>query len=163
MDEVDLAAAQWRSQRPELDISPFEVFGRVQRLAVLVNTAIQKFARANGLEQSELDVLMTLRRADADLSAGDLLASSMVTSGAITGRIDRLEGKNLVERLRSGDDRRVVRVRLTTSGVQLVDRLIGEHLHNEDRLLAGLDQDQRRNVIEMLRLLLQSVREAEAL
>jgi len=158
MDAVDLIIESWERERPDLDFWPVGVVGRIQRLARLFDREIQAFATRHGLDQSEVDVLMTLRRAGKpyELPAGALLKTSMVTSGAITGRIDRMAAKDLVRRMPDTNDRRSVRVRLTDHGNQVVDRLIGEHLANEVRLLAGVD----RTVLDELANALRSLSES---
>ena len=81
----------------------------------------------------------------------------MVTSGAITNRIDRLEAKGLVERVRDTGDRRSVRIRLTPRGLALVDELVAQHVANEERLLAALDPAARERLADGLRALLESL------
>nr|WP_091287950.1 MarR family transcriptional regulator [Amycolatopsis xylanica] len=159
MDAVDLVLEAWQRERPDLDFWPVGVVGRVQRLSRLLDQEIKTFAARHGLDQGEVDVLMTLRRAGEpfELSAGALLKTSMVTSGAITARIDRMEAKSLVERVRDGNDRRSVRVRLTEHGNEVVDTLVGEHLANEERLLRGLDRGELDQLARSLRTLLESL------
>jgi DNA-binding MarR family transcriptional regulator len=159
MDAVDQIIESWRRERPDLDFWPVEVVGRIQRLARLFDREIQAFAARHGLDQSEVDVLMTLRRSGQpyELPAGVLLKTSMVTSGAITGRIDRLEAKSLVARVRDSNDRRSVRVRLTEHGNEVVDTLIAEHLANEERLLRGLDRSELDQLAKFLRVLSESL------
>jgi len=159
MDAVDLVIESWERERPDLDFWPVGVVGRIQRLGRLFDREIQAFATRNGLDQSEVDVLMTLRRAGEpyELPAGALLKTSMVTSGAITGRIDRMAAKDLVRRVPDANDRRSVRVRLTDHGNQVVDRLIGEHVANEARLLSGLDRAVLDELANALRSLSESL------
>src|SRR4051812_30414058 len=130
MDAVDKVIESWKQERPDLDLWPVGVVGRIQRLSRLFDREIGIFAGRHGLDQGEVDVLMTLRRAGKpyELSAGGLLKTSMVTSGAITGRIDKMEQKSLVKRIRDKSDRRSVRVRLTEHGFGLVDELITQHV-----------------------------------
>ena len=158
-DAVDAVIASWSAERPDLDFWPVGVVGRIQRLSRLLDRAIQEFSAAHGLEQGEVDVLMTLRRAGApyELSASALLKAAMVTSGAITNRVDRMERKDLVERVRDPNDRRSVRVRLTAHGRALVDDLIGKHLANEVRLLQGLPRARADKLADLMRELLESL------
>ncbi|GAB3656301.1 MarR family transcriptional regulator [Actinocorallia lasiicapitis] len=140
-DAVDRMMEQWRAARPELDPSPMGVFGRISRLNRLLEKHINGYFGRYDLEFWEFDMLATLRRAgdDGELTAGALLKASMVTSGAITNRIDRLERKGLVERRQDPADRRSVRVRLTGPGAELIDTIIAGHFDNERRALEPLD------------------------
>lgn len=158
-DAVDMLLAQWKRERPDIDPSPMGVIGRVSRLSLLFGGELKAFFQEHGLERWEFDVLATLRRSGApyELSAGELLKAAMVTSGAITNRIDRLEAKDLVERVRASGDRRSVRIRLTPQGLELVDRLVGAHVDNEERLLAALGPVERDQLAGLLRTLLESL------
>ncbi|MER6943950.1 MarR family transcriptional regulator [Nonomuraea sp. NPDC000554] len=158
-DAVDELLAQWARERPDLDVWPMGVVGRISRLARLMERELNGFFAAHGLGPAEFDVLATLRRSGPpyELTAGALLKSSMVTSGAITNRVDRLEGKGLVERLQSAEDRRSVPVRLTPRGLELVDELVALHVENEARLLAALDRADCDQLSGTLRRLLESL------
>src|SRR3954451_17130355 len=114
-DAVDDILAQWARERPDLDVSPMGIIGRISRLQMLLHRELREFFATRGLENWEFDVLAMLRRSGApyELTAGALLKAAMVTSGAITNRIDRMEAKGLVERVRDAGDRRSVRIRLT--------------------------------------------------
>lgn len=161
-DAVDAVMAQWRRERPELDVWPMGVVGRLSRLSRLLERELKEFFAAHGLENWEFDVLATLRRSGSpyELTAGALLKSAMVTSGAITNRIDRLEAKGLVERVRTGHDRRSVSVRLTPRGLEIVDELVALHVANEARLLAALDPGERDQLAGSMRKLLESLGDA---
>lgn len=158
-DLVDDVIAAWRTERPDLDFWPVGVIGRIQRLSRLLDREIQELCGRHGLEQGEADVLMTLRRSGPpyELTAGTLLKSAMVTSGAITNRVDRMEAKGLVERIRNDRDRRSVRVRLTDHGGTIVDRLIAEHIANEARLLQSMPRARADQLTRLLRELLQAL------
>ncbi|WP_219511392.1 MarR family winged helix-turn-helix transcriptional regulator [Nonomuraea ceibae] len=158
-DAVDAVMDAWRRERPDVDIWPVGVVGRIQRLARLLEAEIQDFFRRYGLDNSEADVLTTLRRSGEpyELTPGRLVKASMVTSGAITKRIDRMVAKNLVERVPDAVDRRTVRIRLTLHGRQTIDDLFALHIANETRLLQALDRDQADGLANTLRTLLQSL------
>lgn len=158
-DAVDAILAQWARERPDVDASPMGIVGRISRAQQLLGRELKGFFAERGLDTSEFDVLATLRRHGApyELTAGALLKAAMVTSGAITNRIDRLEAKGLVERVRDAEDRRSVRIRLTPQGLALVDELVGLHVANEHRLLAGLAPDDRERLAGALRTLLESL------
>ncbi|MFG1941521.1 MarR family winged helix-turn-helix transcriptional regulator [Nonomuraea sp. NPDC048826] len=158
-DAVDALTGQWRRERPDVDVWPMEVVGRVSRLSRLLERGLRELFAEHGLEQHEFDVLATLRRSGPpyELTAGALLKAAMVTSGAITNRIDKLERKGLVERLRDSGDRRSVRIRLTEAGRELIDELVPRHVANEARLLSGLDAEDRDHLVRLLRQLLESL------
>jgi DNA-binding MarR family transcriptional regulator len=154
-DVVDRIIGQWRTVRPEVDVSPIGVIGRVSRLSRLVDRRLaENFARF-GIESWMYDVLATLRRQGEPyaLTAGDLVRQTMVTTGAITNRIDRLEQRGLVERT-GADDRRKVVVRLTPAGRDLVDEVIGAHMAAERAILAELSGRQEHDLAQLLRRLL---------
>lgn len=147
-DAVDEMMDQWRRARPELDPSPMGIIGRVSRLNALFTRELKDYFVQYDLESWEFDVLATLRRSgDPDksyeLTAGALLRAAMVTSGAITNRIDRLERKGLVVRRADPVDRRSVRIGLTEPGRTLIDEMIAGHLANERRILASLEDPGR--------------------
>jgi DNA-binding MarR family transcriptional regulator len=151
-DAVDRITEQWRAARPDLDPSPIEVIGRVSRLSRLVDRRLaENFAR-HGLENWMYDVLATLRRGGPpyELAAGDLVRQAMVTTGAITNRIDRLEERGLVERVAAPDRRKVI-VRLTPDGLALVDEVAVGHLATEQEILADLSARERRDLARLLR------------
>ncbi len=143
-DAVDAILAQWARERPDVDVSAMGVVGRISRAQLLLGRELKGFFAERGLESWEFDVLATLRHgAPYELTAGALLRAAMVTSGAITNRIDRMEAKGLVERVRDAGDRRSVRIRLTPRGLETVDELVGLHAANEERMLAALDPAER--------------------
>ena len=150
---------QWAKERPEVDVSPMHVIGRVSRLAADLDPLLAPVFRDRGLGDGEFDVLATLRRAGEPytLSPGDLGASMMVTSGAVTKRIDRLERAGLVTRRVSEVDARARLIGLTDKGRQIVDEALGDHVANEARLLAGLSVGDRKALAGLLRKLGESI------
>ena len=157
-DEVDRLVAAWARERPDLDASPLEVLSRVTRLArYLDRTRKAAFARYD-LEGWEFDVLAALRRAGRPyvLSPGQLLTQTLVTSGTMTNRINRLESKRLVERLPDPNDRRSVRVRLTPRGKNRVDAALADLLERERKLLETLTPAQQDTLAGLLRTLVAS-------
>jgi len=159
---VDRIAGQWHDVRPDVDVSPMAVIGRVSRLSRLIDKRLgENFARF-GIEAWMYDVLATLRRQGEpyELTAGDLVRQSMVTTGAVTNRIDRLEQRGLVERART-DDRRKVVVRLTPAGRDLVDRVVGDHMGTERDILSPLTQRQEADLARLLRTVLVDLGDAE--
>ncbi|MEU0933293.1 MULTISPECIES: MarR family transcriptional regulator [unclassified Embleya] len=154
-DEVDRLVAAWKRERPDLDVEPLEVLSRVTRLARHLDRARRTAFSARHLEPWEFDVLSALRRDGApyQLSPGQLLTQTLVTSGTMTNRIDRLAAKGLVLRLPDPDDRRGVLVRLTEDGRDRVDAAMAELLGQERAILAGLTVDQQAALAGLLRSL----------
>jgi DNA-binding MarR family transcriptional regulator len=155
-DRVDEVLDQWAAERPDLDVSPMAVVGRLSRAARLVERGVNEVLEEHGLASGEFDILATLRRTGApyQLTPGALVASSMVTSGAVTARLDRLAEKGLVTREVDPENRRSVIVTLTRSGRRTVDRVVEAHVANEDRLLTPLSPRERERLAGLLRTLL---------
>ena len=154
-DEVDRLVSAWRRERPDLDVEPLEVLSRISRLARHLDRARRTAFAEHNLEPWEFDVLTALRRAGApyQLSPGQLLTQTLVTSGTMTNRIDRLAGKDLVQRLPDPGDRRGVLVRLTESGQDRADEALAGLLAHERALLAELSTTQRADLAGLLRQL----------
>ncbi len=157
-DTVDVIMDLWRQEAPELTeaLWPVAIVGRVQRLSRILDRALKDLYAEHGLEVWEFDVLTTLRRSGApyELTPGALLEAAMITSGTMTNRIDRLETKDLVERVRDMHDRRSIHVRLTAHGIDVVDRIFRLHLAKEAQLLPDYDHaDYQRFTAELRRLL----------
>ncbi len=155
-DHVDELLAQWAAVRPDLDASPMGVIGRLSRLSRLIDGELRKTFARHDLDAASFDVLATLRRNDKPLTPADLMRSSMVTSGAVTQRLDRLAGRGLVKRTPSETDRRVVFVSLTDEGRALIDRALPDHIATEHRILASLDEAERAALAATLRGLLET-------
>jgi len=158
-DHVDLILEQWAEQRPDLDASPMAVLGRLKRLTQLADTELRRNYARHDLDSASFDVLATLRRSNSEhrLTPAGLMRSSMVTSGAITQRLDRLEARGLVSRKPSETDGRGVEVTLTAEGLRLIDGVLPTHLETEERLLAALSKAEREQLAETLRTLLESL------
>ncbi|MEY9878088.1 DNA-binding MarR family transcriptional regulator [Streptacidiphilus sp. MAP12-33] len=154
-DEVDRLVAAWRRERPDLDVEPLEVLSRVGRLSRHLDIARRAAFAEHALEPWEFDVLTALRRAGApyQLSPGQLLTQTLVTSGTMTNRIDRLAAKGLVQRLPDPDDRRGVLVRLTQAGQERADAALAGLLDHERAILAELSAAQREDLAALLRQL----------
>ncbi|MFM9448301.1 MarR family winged helix-turn-helix transcriptional regulator [Streptomyces acidiscabies] len=136
-DRVARIQADWRRERPDLDVSPQGVIGRLHSLAGRLTDELCLVYGRYGLGEGEFDVLCALRRAGApyERAPGELAAHTMVTTGAMTKRIDRLERAGLVTRRRASDDQRGRIVALTAPGRDLIDRAFTDHMRNERRLL----------------------------
>ncbi|HEY9339417.1 MarR family winged helix-turn-helix transcriptional regulator [Kribbella sp. NPDC004138] len=158
-DHVDLVLEQWRTRRPDLDPSPMGIIGRMGRLGALFDAELRRNFAKHDLDRASFDVLATLRRSNAEhsLTPAGLMHSSMVTSGAISQRLDRLESRGLVTRAPSETDRRGVLVTLTPEGLELIDKVLPTHIDTESQLLAGLSQTEREQLADLLRALLESL------
>ena len=154
-DEVDRLVAAWRRERPEIDVSPMHVLSRVSRLAHHLDRARRQAFAAYDLEAWEFDVLSALRRAGApyQLSPGQLVHETLVTSGTMTNRVDRLTRRGLVARRPDTDDRRGVIVQLTPAGRQAVDGALDELLVHEKELLSALGAAESEALVDALRML----------
>ena len=155
-DEVDDLVAAWRAERPDLDVQPLQVLSRVSRLARHLDRTRRGAFGRHGLESWEFDVLSALRRQGPpyQLSPGALLRATLVTSGTMTNRIDRLAAAGLVRRQPDPQDKRGVLVTLTAEGRARVDAALADLLGREEELLAGLDQGERQVLAGLLRTLL---------
>jgi DNA-binding MarR family transcriptional regulator len=155
-DEVDDLVAAWRAQRPDLDVEPLEVLSRISRLARHLDIARRGAFADHGLESWEFDVLSALRRQGPpfQLTPGALLRATLVTSGTMTNRIDRLAAADLVLREPDPRDKRGVLVTLTDRGLACVDAALADLLGRERALLAGLDSGERRHLADLMRILL---------
>ena len=164
VDEVDRICLAWQRERPDLDVAPLQVLSRVTRLARHLDLARKQAFAEHGLESWEFDVLTALRRAGSgdpaspgySLSPGQLGAETLVTSGTMTNRIDRLEGRGLVRREADPRDRRGVRVVLTPEGRTVVDAAMGDLLAREHALLAVLEEGQRDELAGLLKVLVRA-------
>lgn len=156
-DSVDHIVDQWAKALPEVDVTPMSVLGRLSRLTRRFERDLQRVFRQHGLQPGEFDILATLRRADVEgtgLTAGELADSTLVTSGAITNRLDRLVAKGLVTRDADPHSRRTIRVALTETGTTVVDAALLDHMANGERLLATMPAGQRSQLENLLRILL---------
>ena len=153
-DAVDRITEQWRRERPDLDPSPMAIIGRITRLAALTQRELERVFEQHGLAGGDFDVLATLRRSGARLTPGELSRSTMVTTGGMTKRLDRLEASRLIRREQDPRDRRGRLIALTSEGQALVDRTVEAHLRNEERLLTALPAEKRERLAGLLRELL---------
>jgi DNA-binding MarR family transcriptional regulator len=155
-DEVDELVAAWQRQRPELDVSPLQVLSRISRLAKHLDIARRGAFSDHGLESWEFDVLSALRRQGDpfQLTPGALLRATLVTSGTMTNRIDRLAEAGLVRREPDLRDRRGVLVTLTAQGKDRVDAALTDLVTREHQILASLGEPERKQLADLLRTLL---------
>ena len=155
-DEVDSLVAAWQRERPDLDVAPMQVLSRVSRLARHLDRQRSTAFAAYGLETWEFDVLAALRRSGSpyQLSPGQLLRETMVTSGTMTNRVDRLAARGLVARENHPEDRRGVLVTLTSSGKETVDAALSDLLGAEQEILTSLSRSEQEHLAVSLRSLL---------
>ncbi|MFI8104370.1 MarR family winged helix-turn-helix transcriptional regulator [Streptomyces sp. NPDC086023] len=155
-DAVDAIAAQWHTVRPELDVSPMGVFGRIHRISRAVTDAAEKTYARHGISGGEFDVLATLRRSGEPytLSPRQLSATLMLTTGGMTGRLDKLERAGLLSRSPDPTDRRALQVTLTERGFELVEAAVVAGLETQHACLAGLDRAETEVLTGLLRRLL---------
>jgi DNA-binding MarR family transcriptional regulator len=152
-DRVDRIQEQWRRERPDLDPTPQGVIGRLHRLADRLRDELIAVYREHGLGEGDFDVLASLRRTGApfELPAGELARHTMVTTGAMTKRIDRLEAAGLVTRTPDASDGRGRRIGLTDRGRQLIDAAFTDHIANEHRLVELLAASDRETLARILK------------
>ena len=155
-DAVDAITGQWNQERPDLDTLPMAVFGRVYRLARLMGDRMEKEYQRYGIGRGEFDVLATLRRSGEPytLSPRQLSATLMLTTGGMTGRLDKLEKAGLLERSPDPGDRRGLRVALTERGLDVIDRAVGSGLALQQTAVDGLGAEEAALLAALLRKLL---------
>lgn len=161
-DAVDQILRQWAIERPDLDVSAMGVIGRISRASTALDQQLRPVFAAAGLAAGDFDVLATLRRSGAPfrLTPTQLSDSTMVTSGAVTKRLDRLERDGLVTRTVSAADGRGRTVELTDTGRDLVDAVVEKHAANEERLLSPLSAKERDQLAGYLRRVLVGLEDA---
>jgi DNA-binding MarR family transcriptional regulator len=155
-DRAAKAADSWRRERPDLDVEAMEIIGRLNEVSALITRDhLQPGFDRFGLQGGEFDVLATLRRAGAPytLTPTDLYNATMLSSGGMTARLDRLQARDLIRRQPNPQDRRGTLVALTDAGLVLIDQAIGPHAENETRLMSALSPDQRAQLNDLLRQL----------
>jgi DNA-binding MarR family transcriptional regulator len=158
-DEVDVIVDAWKRERPDVDVSAMQVLSRVSRLARHLDRARKQAFAAHDLETWDFDVLAALRRSGPpyDLSPGRLVAETLVTSGTMTNRVDRLVARGLVARRSDPVDRRGVLVSLTATGRLTVDAALDELLVHEREILGSLDPAEASRLADALRTLARQV------
>jgi DNA-binding MarR family transcriptional regulator len=155
-DPVDAIIEQWATVRPDLDTAAMEVFGRIFRLSRAMGDRMEKAYARYGISRGEFDVLATLRRSNAPytLSPRQLSATLMLTTGGMTGRLDKLERAGLLRRSPDPHDRRGLQVTLTAEGLRLIDEAVGAGLAVQSEALSTLDGEQAGQLAALLRQLL---------
>jgi DNA-binding MarR family transcriptional regulator len=155
-DQVDQVLEQWEEERPDLDVSSMEIGSRILRLSKHIRNHMKDALAPFQLDPWGFDVLAALRREGEPfaMSPTELRRAAILTSGAMTNRIDRLEHLGLVERVPDPEDRRGVKVHLTSAGQQLIDEAVVSRLEAADELVSNLTAAERRTLADLLRKLL---------
>ncbi|MFJ9726808.1 MarR family winged helix-turn-helix transcriptional regulator [Streptomyces sp. NPDC101209] len=162
-DAVDAIIDQWARARPDLDTRAMEVFGRIYRLSRTMGDRMEKAYAPYGISRGEFDVLATLRRSGEPytLSPRQLSATLMLTTGGMTGRLDKLERAGLLRRSPDPHDRRALQVTLTDKGLEVIDQAVGAGLAVQTAALSSMDDEQAGQLAGLLRELLAGTQEAE--
>ncbi|WP_326821347.1 MarR family transcriptional regulator [Streptosporangium sp. NBC_01639] len=163
MDSVEKVLHEWRRERPDLDASPIGVFARLRQAAEMSRHELEAYLAPFGLTPKSFDVLANLRRGGAPYrkTPSQLAESSLLSSGAMTGRLDGLEGQGLIRRTPHPTDRRVMYAELTDAGIKLIDEAFAVHLANEEALLGDLSPEDRARIADALSVLEESMRAAQ--
>lgn len=158
MDKVDKIIKQWNQERPDLDVAPMALIGRIKRISQFLNVGMSKTFSEHGLNTANFDVLATLRRSGPPyaLSPNDLIASTMVTSGTMTNRIDQLIKAGLVERKKNPEDGRSFAISLTKKGFDVIDLALPDHVSTQDNLISGLTKEEQQSLNVLLRKFVKS-------
>ncbi|WP_394209396.1 MarR family winged helix-turn-helix transcriptional regulator [Enterovibrio calviensis] len=150
-DHVDTILAQWKAQRPDLDCSPMGVIGRVGRAKQLMTIRVDGVFKQFDLSNIEFDILASLRRAGEAVTPTELYQTLMLSSGAMSTRVDGLVKRGLIERQASEIDRRSCLVTLTTEGLVLIDKVVEAHVDNEREMLSSLDDNEQAQLAALLK------------
>lgn len=157
MDRAEKAAQQWRKERPDIEVAPMVLLGRLQEAAlVIARDKLNPLFAEHGLQPGEFDVLATLRRSGApySLTPTALYNTAMISSGSMTNRIERLEKAGLVSRNAHPTDGRGSLVALTDAGLALIEDMIGAHVKNQKTILRTLSKTEQAQLSVLLQKLL---------
>jgi DNA-binding MarR family transcriptional regulator len=163
-DHVDEILAQWRKERPDLNVDPLGLYGRLYRLVHLSDDTLAKELAPYGLQPGWFDLLAALRRAGTpyELNPTRLMLATLLSSSGMTKRLDRMEEAGLIERRADPNDRRGTLVRLTRRGKSVIDKAVETHIGNEERMLEALTPAERRTLDDLLKRLLIKLERGEA-
>lgn len=154
MDAVDKIIGQWATEKPELETKPMALIGRLLRLSKHIETKLSEFHKSYDLKMGEFDVLATLRRSGSPhrLTPSALMNTMMLTSGAMTNRLDKLESKGLIMRCHSKEDRRSVSVELSKDGYELIDDMMKHYVQIQQELVSDLSLESSKELDQYLKL-----------
>jgi len=157
-DHIDFVVRQWAEAMPELDASSMAITGRMLRIMKQLTAARAEALAPFGFREGEFDVLATLRRAGAPycLSPTQLYQALLITSGAMTHRLNRLEEVGSIARVAAAEDKRSMLVALTPSGLEKIEQALQRHTQVQNTFLAVLNKQQQQQLVELLRILLQA-------
>lgn len=163
VDKIDLVINQWAQEKPHLDTEPMALIGRLLRLSKHLEIATAECHKSFGLTLGEFDVLATLRRAanNKSLTPSELLDALLLTSGAMTNRLDKLQSKGFINRSHTEHDKRSVRVCLTAVGRKLIDEVIEEHVKLQHVLVSTLNKQEKSALNGPLKTWLKAFEESE--
>lgn len=154
-DKVDTILAQWQKVRPDLDCSAMGVVGRLRRTSNAWKAKMDLVFKLHGLSSIEFDILATMRRSDSSGSTPtELYKTLMLSSGAVSTRLEKLVKEGLVERISSEQDRRSCKVKLTEKGITMIDSALNDHVGNMDNMLSVLTSDEQVQLAGLLRKVL---------
>ncbi|AAV88678.1 MarR family transcriptional regulator [Zymomonas mobilis subsp. mobilis ZM4 = ATCC 31821] len=155
-DHVDFVVAQWADVMPELDASSMEIFGRMIRVQKHLERLRSEALSQYGFKEGEFDVLATLRRSGSPyrLTPTELYRSLLITSGAMTNRLVRLESAGMIERIADSQDKRSSQVALTEKGKALIEQAVKTHTEVQNGVLDGLEPEQRQILAGLLKKIL---------
>lgn len=154
-DSVDTILSQWKIVRPDLDCSSMGVVGRLRRTSNVWQDKMEKVFKAHELSSIEFDVMATMRRSDpSGNTPTELYKTLMLSSGAVSTRLEKLVQRGLIERVYSEQDRRSCKVILTPQGVELIDNALVDHVGNMDGMLAVLTDEEQQLMADLLRKVL---------
>ncbi|MCF7485906.1 MarR family winged helix-turn-helix transcriptional regulator [Vibrio splendidus] len=153
-DKVDKILAQWLAVRPDLDCSAMGVVGRLRRTSGIWKKNLESVFQEHGLSSIEFDILATMRRSDTVVTPTELYQTLMLSSGAVSTRIEQLVKRGYVQRIASEEDRRSCKVTLTQKGVELVDTALNAHVANMDNMLSVFSSQEQDQLASLLRKIL---------
>jgi len=161
-DSVSVSIEQWAEVAPGLDVSPMQVFGRIHQIFIKYQAELARVFSAHGINAASFGALAVLYRAGEPyrMTVTRISKETLVSSGGITLRLDRLEEAELIVRDRDREDRRLVYAQLTEKGLQVVRAAAVDHFTNEARLLAGMSDGDREQLARLLAILLRQMDQA---
>lgn len=149
-DHVTKLLQQWQTVRPELDASPMGIIGRIGRMEKFLTPAVEAVINQHGMSRIEFDLMATLRRANGPLTPTELYKTTMLSSGAVSSKLDKLVEKQWVERLTNEEDRRSCRVVLTEQGLNVIDPAVDAHVENQKKLLESFTSEEQQTLGNLL-------------
>lgn len=151
-DDIDVISAQWQQLGLDTDFDALQIIARVLRMAKMVESSVAKLHRQFALKQGEFDVLAALKRSEEPaVTPSQLYQTMLLSSGAMTSRLDRLEKKNLIKRQHCTQDRRSIKVSLTKEGERLIDEAFPAHFHLAETLLSSMSDKDKGQLANLLR------------